>query len=76
MSLSLNVRLHRLPIGQGLFRDFPLGRIRFLRLSDEYLVDHTLFEGVVLKEGGGGTFLDLRDFTANRLVEGQERQRG
>ena len=69
MPLSLNIRLHRLAVGQGHLCDFPLRRIRFLRLSNENLVDHALFKGVVLEEGSGGTFLDLRDLTADRLVE-------
>ena len=70
MSLSLNIRLNRLAVRQGHLGDFPLRRIRFLRLRNKNLVDHALFEGVGLEEGGPGTFLDLRDFTTNRLVEG------
>jgi len=69
MSFSLDVRLYRLPIRQRDLRDFPLGRIGFLRLSDENLVHHALFEGIILKEGSSKTFLDLRNFTADCLVE-------
>jgi hypothetical protein len=70
VSLSLNIRLNRLPIRQRDLCDFPLGRIRLLRLGNENLVDHALFERVVLEEGSGGAFRDLREFTADCLVEG------
>jgi len=72
----LNVRLDGLPIRQCNLRDFPLRRVGFLRLSYENLVHHALFEGAILKEGSGGTFLDLGDSTTDCLVEGQERRRG
>ena len=70
VSLSLNIRLHRLSIRQRDLGDFPLGRIGFLRLSNKNLIHHALFEGIILKEGSSGTFLDLRNFTADCLVEG------
>jgi len=73
--LSLNIRLYSLPIRQRDLRDLPLSRIGFLRLSDENLVHHALFEGIVLEKGSGWTLLDLRDFTADCLVEGQKRWR-
>jgi len=70
MSLSLNIRLYRLPVRQRDPCDFPLGRIWFLRLGDKNLIHHTLFEGIVLKKGSSGAFLDLGDSTADCLVEG------
>lgn len=76
MTLSLNIRLYGLPIRQRDLCDFPLGRIGFFRLSYKNLVHHSLFKGVILKEGSSGALLDLRDFTADCLVKGQESWRG
>ena len=70
MALSLDIRLHSLPVRQSNLRDFPLRRIGFLRLGYENLIHYALFEGVILKEGSGGAFLDLGDSTADCLVEG------
>lgn len=70
MTLSLNIRLYRLPVRQRDPCDFPLSRIGFLRLGNKNLIHHALFEGIVLKEGSSGAFLDLRNSAANCLVEG------